>query len=466
VVSGRAVEEPVVSLNALPDGEQSLRRFKRYPAYADCHAQWLGKVPIHWRCAALKRVVDPFRPITYGIVQCGPDSADGVPYVRPVDMDDERGVRVDSLQRTAPAIAAAYARSTVRPDDIIVSIGPSFGKVMIVPPELRGANLTQGTARIASGPDIWPRFLFWWLRSALVQQTWDSYCSGATFRALTLEVLGSCEVLLPPLEEQHAIAAFLDRETAKIDALVAKKERLIELLQERRHALIAATVIGGLEASAPRKHSGVDELGEVPAHWQIQKATWLFVIGSGTTPRSDNPAYYGGDIPWITTSELRESIVTSTEKSISEAAATDHPALRVYPEGSIAVAMYGATIGRLGMFGVPATVNQACCVFSYPKGINMLFWWYWLQMRRPYLISLGYGGGQPNLSQELLRSIRLPVPPLEEQNRIVDFLRRETAVIDQLRAKIREGIRHLRELRTAIIGAAVMGRIDVREKVT
>jgi restriction endonuclease S subunit len=127
--------------------------------------------------------------------------------------------------------------------------------------------------------------------------------------------------------------------------------------------------------------------------------------------------------------------------------------------------MYGATIGRLGFLGVPATVNQACCVFSNPKGISMQFWFYWLQMRRPYLISLGYGGGQPNLSQELLRSIRVGTPPFEEQRAIAAFLDRETARIDALVAKVREAIERLKELRTAVISAAVTGKIDVREEV-
>jgi type I restriction enzyme S subunit len=137
----------------------------------------------------------------------------------------------------------------------------------------------------------------------------------------------------------------------------------------------------------------------------------------------------------------------------------------VHPKGSIAVAMYGATIGRLGILGVRAAVNQACCVFSEPKGIEPLFWFYWLQMRRPYLISLGYGGGQPNLSQELLRAIRVPIPPLPEQRAIATFLDRETAKIDAMVAKVRKALDRLMELRFALISAAVTGTIDVRETV-
>ena len=208
------------------------------------------------------------------------------------------------------------------------------------------------------------------------------------------------------------------------------------------------------------KDSGIDRIGKVPAHWAIRKATWLFAIGSGTTPSSENPAYYNGDIHWITTSELRESVVGATAKMITKKAQIDYSSLRLHPKGSIAVAMYGATIGRLGILGVPATVNQACCVFSAPCGVVMQFWFYWLQMRRTFLVSLGYGGGQPNLSQELLRSIRAPIPTELEQQVIADFLDRETAKIDALVEKKERLIELLKEKRTALITHAVTRGLD------
>ena len=202
------------------------------------------------------------------------------------------------------------------------------------------------------------------------------------------------------------------------------------------------------------KKTGVEGLEEIPVSWEVRKTTWLFTIGSGTTP-SDDPTYYGGGIPWITTSELRETTINSTEKTVTERALLDFPSLKMHPKGSVAVAMYGATIGRLGILGIPATVNQACCVFSNPKGIDARFWFYWLQMRRTHLISLGYGGGQPNLSQGLLRSIRVPTPPLAEQKKITAFLDRETAKIDALVAKKERVIELLQEKRTALITRAV-----------
>jgi type I restriction enzyme S subunit len=208
------------------------------------------------------------------------------------------------------------------------------------------------------------------------------------------------------------------------------------------------------------KHSGVEWLGEIPAHWDVRKTTWLFSVGSGTTPQSEALEYYGGNTPWVTTSELRESLITATEKGVTEAALRVYSSLKLHPAGSVVIAMYGATIGRLGILGIDATVNQACCVFSEPREIAMQFWYYWLQMRRPYLISLGYGGGQPNLSQDLLRSIRVPTPPGPEQRVIAVFLDRETARLDALVAKKERLIELLREQRTALITRAVTKGLD------
>ena len=204
------------------------------------------------------------------------------------------------------------------------------------------------------------------------------------------------------------------------------------------------------------RDSGIEWLGEVPEHWKTWKLTHAFGrLGSGTTPRSESEEYYGGNVAWVTTSELRESIITDTAKKLTKKALSVYPTLRVYPSGTLLFAMYGATIGRLGILGIPATVNQACCAFSDPIRIDTLFAYYWLQMRRPVLIALSTGGGQPNLSQDDLRTVRIPAPPLDEQAVIVAFLDRETARIDELIAKKQQLIELLAEKRTALISYAV-----------
>ena len=209
------------------------------------------------------------------------------------------------------------------------------------------------------------------------------------------------------------------------------------------------------------KDSGVEWLGEVPEHWVTWKATHGFRrIGSGTTPKSDNPEYYDGDISWVTTSELRETVIVDTTKKVTTTAMREYPTLRMYPKGTLLFAMYGATIGRLGILGIAATVNQACAALAEPLHLATWFVYYWLQMRRPILIVLSAGGGQPNLSQDDLRQLRIPAPPLDEQRVIAAFLDRETAKIDGLVERKERLIELLQEKRTSLITRAVTRGLD------
>jgi len=439
--------------------------FPRYPRYKDSGVEWLAEVPEHWSVAQLKRVVTPTRPITYGIVQAGPHVVDGIPYIRPADMSDEGGVvSVEELLRTSPEIAADYRRSAIRTGDLVCSIGPSFGKVMVTPAHLDGANLTQGTARVAVRPDACARFVFWVLRSTVSVAQWESSVGGATFRALNLGPLTSTAIAIPPIEDQRSIAAFLDRETAKIDSLIAEQQRLIELLKEKRQAVISHAVTRGLEPDAPMKPSGVEWLGDVPAHWEVWKLSHVFeIIGSGTTPKTDVEDYYlDGEIPWVNTGDLRDGILDSCGGRVTTRALAEHTSLRIYPAGSLAVAMYGATIGRLAILGFRATVNQACCVFGGNSAILVEFLFYWLLGLRAQVISLATGGGQPNISQEILRGLRVAAPSTDEQLKIVHRL---DTLMRQSRLLVDEAERAttlLQEHRTALISAAVTGKIDVR----
>lgn len=209
------------------------------------------------------------------------------------------------------------------------------------------------------------------------------------------------------------------------------------------------------------KPSGVDWLGEIPVHWDVWKLSHAFKkIGSGTTPNTNVMDYYDGEIPWVTTSELRENLINDTTKKVTEKALKDHSALFVYPKGTLLIAMYGATVGRLGILGLPASMNQACCALAESKTIDTYFLYYWLLARRNEIIALSSGGGQPNISQEKIRSLKVSTPPIEEQQAIVAFLDGQTAVLDALIAEKQALIGLLQEKRAAVIGTAVTQGLD------
>lgn len=204
------------------------------------------------------------------------------------------------------------------------------------------------------------------------------------------------------------------------------------------------------------KDSGVEWLGEIPTSWQMWKLSHAYeVIGSGTTPTSNNESYFQGDIPWVTTGELREKIIYDTDKKVNESTLQIFSALKIHPSGSVVIAMYGATIGRLGILGVDATTNQACCVMTKSKVINNRYLYYWLQAYRSDIIRLSSGGGQPNINQEKVSSLKVSAPLLNDQTLIVTFLEHETAKIDNLIEKQQQLIELLKEKRQAVISHAV-----------
>ncbi|HGI9866711.1 TPA: restriction endonuclease subunit S [Salmonella enterica subsp. enterica serovar Montevideo] len=215
------------------------------------------------------------------------------------------------------------------------------------------------------------------------------------------------------------------------------------------------------------KDSGIEWIGQVPEEWLNRKVFHAFqAIGSGTTPPSKEHEWYqGGTIPWITTSELRENTVVKTKKCVTSDAMQKFSALKIFPAGSLAIAMYGATIGRLGFLGIPATTNQACCVLSGERDLNIQFLYYWLMAFRADIVAFfSEGGGQPNINQEVIASLRVPSPAPDEQATIVATLDRETARIDALIEKKNRFIELLKEKRQALITHAVTKGLDRNAK--
>lgn len=203
------------------------------------------------------------------------------------------------------------------------------------------------------------------------------------------------------------------------------------------------------------KDSGVGWIGRIPEGWEVWKLSHAFETSSGTTPPAEDPQWYGGDTPWVTTGELRETEITQTEKAVTAEALRRFPTLKIVPKGAILLAMYGATIGRLGILGVDATMNQACCALNGREPAYNRFGYYILVAAKESILTLATGGGQPNISQEKIQTTSIPLPSVQTQKTIASFLDRETAKIDTLVRDYEDLIALLTEKRQALISHAV-----------
>lgn len=205
------------------------------------------------------------------------------------------------------------------------------------------------------------------------------------------------------------------------------------------------------------KDSGVEWLGEIPEHWNLHKVGRSFdLIGSGTTPKSGESKYYNqGIISWVITGDLNDSILYESSTKITKQALQDYSTLKIFPKGTLLIAMYGATIGKAALMDFQGCTNQACCALFGSKFIDNKFTLYWFIGQRINIVNLGYGGGQPNISQQTIRSIKISSPPLEEQKKIVYFIDHKLEQINHFISNKQRLIELLKEHKTAIINRAV-----------
>ncbi|MFF8989289.1 restriction endonuclease subunit S [Streptomyces sp. NPDC014983] len=345
----------------------------------------------------------------------------------------------------------------VEPDDFVVGLR-SF-QHGISHSTVRGLVSPAYTV-LRAAPEAEPRFYKYYFRSSLLISQLANITQGIRQgQAIDMEAFQNLEIPLPPLAEQRRIADFLDIETRRMDGLRAASQRQSALLEERLTEQLRqlTTSAGHPEMRA----TGVPWMPDMAASWRLHKIGRSFRTGSGTTPRSSDTAYFDGEHAWVNTGDLRDSWVTEPSKTVTSKALADYPTLRVYPPGSLVVAMYGATTGRVGILGVPACVNQACCVLSGTGAVDPEFAFFWFRAHRLEILGLASGGGQPNISQDLVRSLRIPAPAKDEQHRIVRTAREwQDRIAAQRRLQERRaGL--LAERRQALITAAVTGQFDV-----
>lgn len=201
---------------------------------------------------------------------------------------------------------------------------------------------------------------------------------------------------------------------------------------------------------------------EVPGNWVWVRSGHVAKWGSGGTPSRKRLEYYGGDIPWIKTGELNDGIITGSEETITEEGLQKSSA-KIFPKGSIVIAMYGATIGRLGILGIDAATNQACAVGQPYEFLDSKYMFYYFFARRSDLVALGKGGAQPNISQTIIKDFPFALPPLNEQKRIADKIERLFAKIDEAKRLIEEVKESIERRRAVMLEKAFKGQLGTND---
>ena len=441
-----------------------------YLCYRDSGVEWLGEVPEHWDVKRLKFVTsindeslsedeDPLREMVY--VNIGSvDSAHGIEQVEEMLFEDapSRARRLvmngDTIVSTVRTYLGAIAPVIEPPPHMVVSTG-----FAVVRPQ-----------RVDAG------FISWALRERRIVEAIVARSTGVSYPAINAPEIGELFVTLPPLGEQRAIGAFLDRETERFDSLVAKMRLLIERLGEYRTALITRTVTRGLPAEAarlvgldpspPLKPSGMDWLGEVPEHWEVKRLKYLLRV----------PLQYGANEPsnlidpesprYIRITDIREDgmLWDETLRSIPQEVAEPY----LLSEGDLLFARSGATVGKtfkyLHSWGKAAYAGYLvrARLNGHLAESNFVEYYTHSQEYKGWILGNLIQSTIQNVSAERYASLAVPLPPIDEQRAIATFLDRATERIDPLAAKMRLLMERLGEYRTALITAAVTGKIDVR----
>jgi len=427
-------------------------RFKPYPDYKDSGADWLGEIPAHWEARRLKYVAPPR-------AEKLSTKPDDTVYVGLENVESWTGrLLLENQPETVDSAVATFYCG----DILFGKLRPYLAKA--ARPGFDGV-CTSEILPLRPVEQNTQSFVMYCLLNAPYIRWLDSLTYGTKMPRVSPEQVAGSFVPLPPEPEQRAIAAFLDRETARLDALVAKKERLIDLLQEKRAALITRAVTKGLDPTVPMKDSGVEWLGEIPAHWDAKRLRHVGEPIIGLTYEPDDVVGPDEGTMVLRASNVKAGRIVCDDNVFVRTAIPEHLRTRL---GDVLIC---ARSGSRDLIGKNATIDE--CAVGLTFGTFMIVF---RSPCNPFLFCVfnsalfEYQSGTfltstiNQLTVGNLKNMTVPVAPDREQHAIAAFLDRETAKLDALIAKVHDAIRRLTELRTALISAAVTGKIDVREE--
>jgi len=433
------------------------KRWKRYPRCKDSGVEWIGEIPEGWETVRLKHLT---KKIGSGITPRG--GAEnylvwGIPLIRSQNVQFE-GLSLEGLAHISDEQNKKMINSKALPNDVLLNItGASIGRTCMVPQNMEQSNVNQHVCIIRPRRSSLSQFMWRFLSSEAGQIQVFEGEDGISREGLNFERIKNFVITLPPDDDRKRITAYLDSNLTAIVSLISKKQRLIELLKEKRAAIITQAVTKGLDHNAPMKDSGVEWIGEIPKHWRILKTKHVTNQRNIKQVNSDKSERYVG----LENVESWTGLLLST---------TDPESLSgdclEFRQGDVLFGKLRPYLAKAWQADFSGLCSGEFIVLEPKKMIGMYLVYL---LRNPNFIdfidSLTYGVKMPRLSPEQFMNLEVPFPDNNEQEKIASFIREETSKIDFFISKIEKSIELLKEYRSALITAAVTGKIDVREEV-
>ena len=427
---------------------------ERYETYKDSGVEWIGEIPDGWKVKQIKRLsivrrgASP-RPIADPKYF---DNEGEYAWVRIADVSASERYLENSTQTLSELGSSLSVK--MQPDNIFLSIAGTVGKPII----------TKIKCCIHDGfvyfPNlkINPEYLYFIFSTGLPYQGLGKW---GTQLNLNTDTVGEITIPLPTTNEITAIVSYLDSKTAEIDALIAQKQRLIELYQEEKAAIINQAVTQGIDPNAPLKDSGIDWLGEIPDGWEVLplRRLTIFVKTGGTPSGAEEHHFEVEGYNWYSPGDFSEAVYLGLSKRSLSATGKEH--VYIFPKMTVMMVGIGATIGKVGLSEMESSCNQQINAIGCNDKINPVFAAYYLKTMRDFIVKCGKFTTLPIINQDETKSLMVTVPSREEQTAIVQHIDTETARINAKIAKTKRIIELQKEYRTALISEVVTGKIKV-----
>ncbi|MBF6599047.1 MAG: restriction endonuclease subunit S [Dehalococcoidia bacterium] len=366
--------------------------------------------------------------------------------------------------------APSRARRKVKDGDTIISTVRTYLQAiasMQDPPD--NLVVSTGFAVVRPVPGVFdPAYCKYAVREGSFLHDVMARSVGVSYPAINASELAAISIFLPPVDKQRTIAQYLDRETRRINDLIAVKQRLIDALAEKRRAVIAQAVTRGIDPHAPVRDSGIEWLASIPAHWGVVPLRFLVRMVSGGTPDTSEPTYWGGDVPWVSPKDMKQPEINASEDWLTTEGA-ESAGLRLLDPAHVLVVVRGMILAHtlpVALNTVPVTINQDMKAIRCDERLAPEFLALFLRGIAPYVLSLvtESSHGTRKLQSQVLGQLPIYVPPHDEQRTIISHVHAQLAGLDDVSAATAQTIDLLKERRAALITSVVTGDTVVRQR--